>query len=92
MVFSWTTQDSKVPRIGLQCRRFPPIRPKPGQKRRGSARTWWAGNWPVCFVEWSWWWTGPDTHRGQVLVTVDGHYQAILWLGAPALRPQLGQV
>ena len=21
-----------------------------------------------------------------------GHYQAILWLGAPALRPQLGQV
>ena len=32
-VMSWTTQDSQVPRIGLQCRRFPPICPKPGQKR-----------------------------------------------------------
>ena len=31
-VMPWTTQDSQVPRIGLQCRRFPPICPKPGQK------------------------------------------------------------
>ena len=40
-VVSWTTQDSKVPRIGLQCRRFPPIRPKPGQKRHiGESAPW----------------------------------------------------
>ena len=32
-VMPWTTQDSQVPRIGLQCRCFLPIRPKPGQKR-----------------------------------------------------------
>ena len=40
-VMSWTTQDSQVPRIGLQCRRFPPICPKPGQKRHiGESAPW----------------------------------------------------
>ena len=40
-VVSWTTQDSKAPRISLQCRRFPPIRPKPGQKRHiGESAPW----------------------------------------------------
>ena len=40
-VVSWITQDSKAPRIGLQCRRFPPIRPKPGQKRHiGESAPW----------------------------------------------------
>ena len=99
MVFSRTLRTSEVPRIGLQRRRFPPIRPKPGQKRHigESAR-----------------WKRPDLvgwHLARALVfhrvdlVVDrarhaprpgpgrlrGHYQAILWLGAPALRPQLNQ-
>ena len=40
-VVSWTTQDSKAPRISLQRRRFPPIRPKPGQKRHiGESARW----------------------------------------------------
>ena len=40
-VMPWTTQDSQVPRIGLQCRRFLPIRPKPGQKRHiGESAPW----------------------------------------------------
>ena len=63
-VMSWTTQDSQVPRIGLQCRRFPPICPKPGQKRHiGESAPWkrlnmvgWqlevAGNSPVCGPGW----------------------------------------
>ena len=37
-VMPWTTQDSQVPRIGLQCGRFPPICPKPGQKLSESLR------------------------------------------------------
>ena len=98
-VVSWTTQDSKAPRISLQRRRFPPIRPKPGQKRhiRESAR-----------------WKRPDLVGWHLARAVEapgpgelapgpgagvsscghcgGHYQAILWLGAPALRPQLGQI
>ena len=40
-VMPWTTQDSQIPRIGLQCRRFPPICPKPGRKRHiGESAPW----------------------------------------------------
>ena len=76
VVLSRTPRTSEVPRIGLQRRRFPPIRPKPGQKapyRRvcaveapgpgGLAPG--PGRW--CFIVWTWSWTEPDTHRGQVL-------------------------
>ena len=97
---SWTTQDSKVPRIGLQCRRFPPIRPKPGQKRHiGESAPWKR----LDLVGWQ---LARARVFHRVFLVVDrarhetgqgpghsgGHYQAILWLGAPALRPQLGQV
>ena len=66
-VMSWTTQDSQVPRIGLQSGRFPPICPEPGQKRHiGESAQWkrlatrWThrlGHRQGCFIVWAWWWT-----------------------------------
>ena len=94
---SWLPRASKAPRIGLQSGRFPPIRPKLGQKRHigesrsGSARTWWAGRWPTLRRGVRFGSVLVDRARHEtglaVLTVVDTH-EAILCLGAPALRPQ----